>query len=225
MSVLTYLSSSLQSSLQNQTKREGYEKDDFVLELGYGCLDEKTISICIRKFVMKEIDYIFQNLDIKGFLDQIKKDSGEQSNLGSQVLDNVKNSNEEVFYLIELYVSSGFFFKMVNDFSLIYKGEINFETRDDGGYSIICFYSKMDKNYRLLLISFGEKDFYELIKIYEQKPSIQIIKDEFNEFLENLNKDPEYKCYLEVYNYKDSDFDLEDETKEAFKEQINLERE
>ena len=64
---------------------------------------------------------------------------------------------------------------------------------------------------------FGEKDFYELIKIYEQKPSIQIIKDEFNEFLENLNKDPEYKCYLEVYNYKDSDFDLEDETKEAFK--------
>ena len=89
---------------------------------------------------MKEIDYIFQNLDIKGFLDQIKKDSGAQSNLGSQVLDNVKNSNEEVFYLIELYVSSGFFFKMVNDFSLIYKGEINFETRDDGGYSIICFY-------------------------------------------------------------------------------------
>ena len=41
---------------------------------------------------MKEIDYIFQNLDIKGFLDQIKKDSGAQSNLGSQVLDNVKNS-------------------------------------------------------------------------------------------------------------------------------------
>ena len=42
--------------------------------------------------------------------------------------------------------------------------------------------------------------------------------------IKKLNKDPEYKCYLEVYNYKDSDFDLEDETKEAFKEQINLDR-
>ena len=28
-SVLTYLTSSLQTSLQNQTKREGYEKDDY----------------------------------------------------------------------------------------------------------------------------------------------------------------------------------------------------
>ena len=28
----TYLTSSLQTSLQNQTKREGYEKDDFVVE-------------------------------------------------------------------------------------------------------------------------------------------------------------------------------------------------
>ena len=32
-SVLTYLTSSLQTSLQNQTKREGYEKDDFFLEV------------------------------------------------------------------------------------------------------------------------------------------------------------------------------------------------
>ena len=28
-SALTYLTSSLQTSLQNQTKREGYEKDDY----------------------------------------------------------------------------------------------------------------------------------------------------------------------------------------------------
>ena len=27
--ILTYLTSSLQTSLQNQTKREGYEKDDY----------------------------------------------------------------------------------------------------------------------------------------------------------------------------------------------------
>ena len=33
-SVLTYLTSSLQTSLQNQTKREGYEKDDFIEEWG-----------------------------------------------------------------------------------------------------------------------------------------------------------------------------------------------
>jgi len=33
MSVLTYLTSSLQTSLQNQMKREGYEKDDFFLEV------------------------------------------------------------------------------------------------------------------------------------------------------------------------------------------------
>ena len=30
--ILTHLTSSLQTSLQNQTKREGYEKDDFFLE-------------------------------------------------------------------------------------------------------------------------------------------------------------------------------------------------
>jgi hypothetical protein len=30
VSLLTYLTSSLQTSLQNQAKREGYEKDDFV---------------------------------------------------------------------------------------------------------------------------------------------------------------------------------------------------
>jgi hypothetical protein len=32
--LLTYLTSSLQTSLQNQTKREGYEKDDFIEEWG-----------------------------------------------------------------------------------------------------------------------------------------------------------------------------------------------
>jgi hypothetical protein len=30
--LLTYLTSSLQTSLQNQAKREGYEKDDFIEE-------------------------------------------------------------------------------------------------------------------------------------------------------------------------------------------------
>jgi hypothetical protein len=33
-SALTYLTSSLQTSLQNHTKREGYEKDDFIEERG-----------------------------------------------------------------------------------------------------------------------------------------------------------------------------------------------
>ena len=33
-SVLTYLTSSLQTSLQNQTKQEGNEKDDFIEEWG-----------------------------------------------------------------------------------------------------------------------------------------------------------------------------------------------
>jgi len=32
-SVVTYLRTSLQTSLQNQMKREGYEKDDFFLEV------------------------------------------------------------------------------------------------------------------------------------------------------------------------------------------------
>jgi len=33
VSVLTYLTSSLQTSLQNQAKQEGNEKDDFFLEV------------------------------------------------------------------------------------------------------------------------------------------------------------------------------------------------
>jgi len=40
VSLLTYLTSSLQTSLQNQTKREGYEKDDLVLEVGYSNFNE-----------------------------------------------------------------------------------------------------------------------------------------------------------------------------------------
>ena len=37
---LTYLRTSLQTSLQNQTKREGYEKDDLGLEVGYSNFNE-----------------------------------------------------------------------------------------------------------------------------------------------------------------------------------------
>ena len=53
--VLTYLTSSLQTSLQNQTKREGYEKDDFIEEWGKMGLMKKENNFTIPRGVGKYI--------------------------------------------------------------------------------------------------------------------------------------------------------------------------
>ena len=173
---------------------------------------------------MKEIDYIFQNLDTTGFLEQIEKESGEQTNLGPQVLNNVKNPNEDIVSLVEEYIIRGVFFQKVSDFILIYHGYIIWENTDDYKCSIICFYSKTDQKYRLLLISFEEKYHFEFIKVYKEKPSIQKIADEFSDRINNINKSGN-KCYIhDLYDYEKSNLDLSEEIKEHYKEQINLER-
>jgi hypothetical protein len=53
--VLTYLTSSLQTSLQNQTKREGYEKGDFIEEWGKMVLMSKNEYKIERKLKLKKI--------------------------------------------------------------------------------------------------------------------------------------------------------------------------
>ena len=48
--ILTYLTSSLQTSLQNQTKREGYEKDDLVRHKGINAHVQKLRRQRMRSF-------------------------------------------------------------------------------------------------------------------------------------------------------------------------------
>ena len=69
------------------------------------------------------------------------------------------------------------------------------------------------------IYSFLDKDFYQIVKIYKDKPSIQKIEDDLKEF-----DNKKYKKNLEIYNYEGSLLGLNDEEKEQYKDEINLER-
>ena len=173
------------------------------------------------KLGMKEIDYIFQNLNTKGFLDKLKEWSGEQAHPGYLVLENVKNSNDEISYLLDHLIYKGIFFQKVKDLSLIYHGYSWFKDDEDAYASISCFFSKTDNKYWLLFYSYGEKYFF-YVYVYENKPSIQKIKDLLEKDF-NL-ADPD--CNLTLRNFEDDTMiDLSDQEKEEFKDKINLERE
>ena len=181
------------------------------------------------KLGMKEIDYIFQNLNTKGFLDKLKEWSGEQAHPGYLVLENVKNSNDEISYLLDHLIYKGIFFQKVKDLSLIYHGYSWFKdggpttAYDNNDYaSISCFFSKTDNKYWLLFYSYGERYFFE-VDTYENKPSIQKIKDVLEKkYLFSVKPDHN----LTLRNFEDDTMiDLSDQEKEEFKDQINLERE
>ena len=166
---------------------------------------------------MKEIDYIFQNLDTEGFLRTLDENSGEQVDPGYLVSENVKDCNEKILRYVNYLIIKGIFFQKIKNFSLIYHGYINFKN-EDYGVSISCFYSETDNKYRLLFYSYEEKHFFE-IKTYEKKPSIQKIEDDLSRFTDKNND-----SNLEIYNYEGSLLGLNDEEKEEFKNEINLER-
>ena len=168
---------------------------------------------------MKEVDYIFQNLDTEGFLNTLNKYSGDQMGPGFLVSRHVKDCNEKVLDFINHLVIKGIFFQKAKDLSLIYHGYLDFIDNEDLCASISCFFSKTDNKYRLLIYSFLDKDFYQIVKIYKDKPSIQEIEDDLKEF-----DNKEYKKNLEIYNYEGSLLGLNDEEKEQYKDEINLER-
>ena len=165
---------------------------------------------------MKEIAYIFQNLDTEGFLRTLDENSGEQVDPGDLVSENVKDCNEKILRYVNYLIIKGIFFQKIKNFSLIYHGYINFKN-EDYAVSISCFYSETDNKYRLLFYAYEEKHFFE-IKTYEKKPSIQKIEDDLLRFTDKNNDKN-----LEIYNYEGSLLGLNDEEKEEFKNEINLE--
>ena len=170
---------------------------------------------------MKEIDYIFKNLDTRGFLDQLKEWSGEQAHPGHLVLENVKNSNDEISHLLDRLIYRGIFFQKVKDFSLIYHGYSGVEDDEDDYASISCFFSKTDNKYWLLFYSYGEVNYF-YVDAYENKPSIQKIKDVLKKNFNLARLDYNFT----LHNFEDDTMiDLDDQEKEYYKDKINLERE
>ena len=71
---------------------------------------------------MKEIDYIYKNLDVKKFLKLIKK-VGEGF-LATETFKCVKNPNKKVHDGLEALVWNGVFFNKIKDLSLTYFARI-----------------------------------------------------------------------------------------------------
>mgnify|MGYP001362603005 CR=1 FL=1 len=110
---------------------------------------------------MKEIDYIFQNLDTEGFLRTLDENSGEQVDPGDLVSENVKDCNEKILRYVNYLIIKGIFFQKIKNFSLIYHGYINFKN-EDYAVSISCFYSETDNKYRLFFMHMKKSIFLKL---------------------------------------------------------------
>ena len=84
--------------------------------------------------------------------------------------------------LIKHYIYEGIFFQKIKEFSLIYRGYISYKSDsaaiENDQHSVICFYSKTDKKYHLLLLFLESdgNDSYDYIRSFNSKPSINDIK-------------------------------------------------
>ena len=213
---------------------------------------------------MKEIDYIFENIDVKKFLRLIDKTTninefGKPSQFGKgiditfEIFESVEKPNEEVTWLLKRLVDDGIFFNRVKDFLLIYKGSIAFVHKNnpykllahsDDNYLeehedmwlIICFYSNLDKKYRLLSFYMEGKDHndtYEVVKIYDEKPTLEVIKKEFQNFIDELNSDKlnYYSMFVEegyivklTISNASNAYHYSKDLLKVFKKELNLER-
>ena len=132
---------------------------------------------------MKEIDYITKNIDVKKFLKLIKKKG--DTFLIEEIFDSVKNPNNKIRELLQQYVFSGLFFNRVKKLSLTYDVYLSIGGEMYPELRIICFYSNIDKKYRLLSFentggNFLEQE-YRLVKIFNKKPTEQQIEVEFED--------------------------------------------
>ena len=128
------------------------------------------------------------------------------------------------------YVDTGIFFRNIKEFSLVYDGQIKFEGRGHYEYEILCFYSKTDKKYHLLLLFLEAdgNDSYLYVNSFKNKPNLNQIKssidsnkDYYTLMYYRSNKE-NIKSYL---IYKPSkNFELDKFWKKELKLGLNLER-
>ena len=137
---------------------------------------------------MKEIDYIYKNLDVKKFLKLIKK-VGEGF-LATETFKCVKNPNKKVNDGLEALVWNGVFFNKIKDLSLTYFARIESGDEEvDANFNIICFYSKTDKKYRLMTFDMSKGSFkYTLEEIFNNMPTKLEIENKFYDRMVQLNK-------------------------------------
>ena len=139
---------------------------------------------------MKEIDYIFKNIDVEKFLKLIKKRG--KGYLTNEIYKCVKEPNKKIHDLLDHSVFSGIFFNKAKNLSLIYYGWIDSDNdRLDPNFKIICFHSKIDKKYRLITFEIGYGtglQEYKLMKIFAKKPTKDQIKVELKNRINQLRK-------------------------------------
>ena len=132
--------------------------------------------------------------------------------------------------LIKTYVFQGILFQKVKEFSLIYNGFISFKSSEalieNDQYSIICFYSKTDKKYHLLVLFLESdgNDSYQYLKSFKKKPSINEVKT-----LINKSSIPSFFDFwkkhssIELYN-SSKNIELDKYWSKQLKSALNLER-
>tara|TARA_B100000579_G_C22786902_1_gene832392 strand:+ start:152 stop:1483 length:1332 start_codon:yes stop_codon:yes gene_type:complete len=128
------------------------------------------------------------------------------------------------------YVDTGIFFRNIKEFSLVYEGQIKFEGRGLYEYEILCFYSKTDKKYHLLILFLEAdgNDSYLYVNSFKNKPNLNQIKssidsnkDYYTLMYYRSNK-KNIKSYL---IYKPSkNFELDNFWRKELKLGINLKR-
>ena len=174
--------------------------------------------------LMKEIDYIFDKINTKKFLKLIKNE-GEDF-LREEIFECVKNPNKKIKGLLKQFVFTGTFFNRVKGFSVLFRVVVESgNDRIDPNLSIICFYSETDKKYRLLLfqtIMGTGMDNYQLIKVFDKKPSKKQIQTSVKGVLHMVtDRDPE-KC---VYFFEPGPFCiLTADLKKLYNRELSLER-
>ena len=187
---------------------------------------------------MKEIDYIFKNIDVKKFLKLIKK-KGEK-NLTNEIYKSVKDPNKEIEDVLDVFVFGGVFFNKVKELSLTYYAWIESNNdRIDPNFKIICFYSNTDKKYRLISLDAGFGTgfgHYELVKTFYKKPTKQQIEAQYEDRMNELRKDNaeglgvdiEDEDCKPVFFIMDGDSDnfnsLIDDDYDVYSKQLELER-
>lgn len=112
----------------------------------------------------------------------IKKNIFNLSSLNFNFADNLnyaRNENVDNFEILNLlkdYILFGVLFDKVKGFSVSFLGDITFGT--DAVYYIVCFYSKTDNKYHLLLLFLEPdgNDQYHYIKSFIKSPNLNQVK-------------------------------------------------
>ena len=139
--------------------------------------------------------------------------------------------DDDLFHLKEVlneYMFCGIFFQKIKEFKLIYDGVISFVDNSEYLYSIMCFYSKIDKKYHLLtfFLEADGNDQFDYVRKFNSKPAIKDLKKIIEENEASLSFLFTLKKSEFIVNIKKSknNIKLDKFWKKELKPGLNLER-